>query len=95
MHVTSAAFTCRDVVQRDDVAVVLGDPVGLEQVRFAVLGHRHLALCAWLRTIRLSITAAKRITLERIGPVAVHCASMMPSCTIEHRRAEKVPITEP
>src|SRR2546423_12056503 len=80
-----------DVVQCDDVAVVLREVVGLEQV------HGHLAFCARLRTNRFRTTAAKRMPPWNVYvQLLSHCASMMPSCTIPSMAApKKVPITEP
>src|SRR5215472_10811602 len=49
------------VAERDHVAVVLRDPVGLEQVRRGG-GLAHRTFCARLRTTVLRMTAAKRIT---------------------------------
>src|SRR6266508_4067848 len=82
----------RDVLQRDDVAVVLGDPVRFEQ-----MGHRHLALCARLRISVLSSTAAKRIPPWKVKvQLLSHCESMIPSWTMPSIAAPKnVPITEP
>src|SRR6266571_7437897 len=71
----------RDVLQRDDVSVVLGDPLGFEQVRR--LRHRHLTLCARLRTTRLRRTAAKRMPPWKVYvQLLSHCASTIPSCTM-------------
>src|SRR5207249_11392198 len=87
----------RDLLQRDDVAVVLRDRLDLEQVRLAVLGHRHPAFCARLRTKRLSNTAANRIAPWKVKvQFESHCASTIPSCTIPSIAAPKnAPITEP
>ena len=93
MHVTSPAFTCAETsLQRDDVAVVLRDLVGLEQV-----ASRHLAFCARVRTSVLSITAAKRIAPWNVYvQLLSHCASMIPSWTIPSIAAPKnAPITDP
>src|SRR5438309_8559875 len=81
----------RDVLQRHDVAVVLRQLVGLEQV------HRHLAFCARLRISVLSITAAKRIPPWKVKvQLLSHCASTIPSWTMPSIAApKKVPITEP
>src|SRR4051794_5316743 len=81
----------RDLLQRDDVAVVLGDLVGFEQMR------GHVTLWARLRTTRLSSTAAKRIApWNAYVQLLSHCASTIPSCTMPSIAAPKnVPITDP
>src|SRR5438477_6846619 len=82
----------RDVLQRHDVAVVLGDVVCLEEVR-----HGHLARCARLRMSVLSITAANRIAPWNVKvQLLSHCESTIPSCTIPSIAAPKnVPMTDP
>src|SRR5205814_9718022 len=82
----------RDVLERDDVSVVLGDVVRLEQVC-----HRHLAFWARLRINVLSRTAAKRIPPWNVKvQLLSHWASTIPSCTIPSIAAPKnVPMTEP
>ena len=65
----------RDVLQRHDVPVVLGDVVCFEQVR-----HRHLARCARLRMRVFSITAANRIPPWNVKvQLLSHCESTIPS----------------
>ena len=88
----AAVHVRRDVLQRDDVAVVLRDRVGLEQVR-----HGHLALFARSRMIVFNATAAKRIAPWKVKvQLLSHCASMIPSWTMPSIAAPKnVPITDP
>src|SRR5947199_4564910 len=82
----------RAFLQRHDVAVVLRDVVGLEQ-----MSRSHLALCARVRMSVLSSTAANRIPPWNVKvQLLSHCASTIPSWTIPSIAApKKVPITEP
>ena len=82
----------RDVAEGNDVAVVLRDPFGFEEVR-----RVHLALCARLRMTVFSSTAANRIAPWNVKvQLLSHSAKMIPSCTIPSIAApKKVPMTEP
>ncbi len=86
----------RDVPERDDVAVVLGEVARLEQVA-AGLAHLDLAPTARARMAALSMTASTRIApWNAYTQLLSHCERMIPMLAMPRMAAPKdAPTTEP
>ena len=86
----------RDVLERDDVAVVLRQVARLEQVRRG-FAHPDLAPAARARMAALSMTASTRMApWNAYTQLLSHCDTMIPMLAMPRMAAPKaVPTTEP